>query len=149
VYFTADYSLSLVFLFYNLVSSMYDFPTMFLFLQLHPCFDSDYNLTSILKVKIRGYKHSAKYLKNKKASKCTFPPLRLIPHFIPEKSHVLLYGLPSVSLSVILVCFFPSFLLLQDMSYFKGLFFYVLHTQDHVSQQLVLRPKSKRSCALF
>lgn len=81
---------------------------------------------------------------------CThFFPLCTIHDFIPEKAHILLYGLPSVLLSVFWVWFSPLFLLLQAMSDFKGLFFHVLHPQDHVSQQLVLRPKSKRSCALF
>lgn len=119
-----------------------------MFLQLHPCSDSDYNLIYILEVKICGYKHSAMHLKNQATFVCTFFPQRMLSHFIPEKAHVLLPYLPRYSLWF-LFGFSPFFLLLQGMSDFKGLFFHALHPQDHVSQQLVLRPKSERSHALF
>lgn len=76
------------------------YPTMLLFPQLHPCSHTDYNFICILKAKICGYKHSAKHLKNPKASSCTFFPLHMIPDFLPGKAHVLLYSLPSELLCV-------------------------------------------------
>lgn len=125
------------------------YPTSLLFLQLCPCSDSDYNLIYTLKVKICGYKYSAKYLKNPKASVRTISP----PYVWYSTSSLKTQMFSCMAyLLCVTLCFgfgFPPFsLLLQDMSDFKGLFFHVLHPQDHLSQQLVLRPKSIRSCAL-
>lgn len=111
------------------------YPTVLLFLQLHPQSNSDYNLIHILKVKICGYKYSAKYLKNTKASARTFFPLRMTPHFIPEKAHVLLlYGLPSMLLSVVWVCFFPLFSSVAGYVRFQRSFLSCLKTMYHSSR---------------
>lgn len=86
------------------------------------------NLIYILKVKICGYKYTAKYLKNLKASVHIFFSLYMISHLIPKKAHALLYGLPSVAFSVVWVWFFSPF-----FSYCRicQICFHVLHSQDH------------------
>lgn len=62
--------------------------------------DEQFNIY-ILKVKICGYKYTAKYLKTPKASVHIFFSLHKISHLIPKKAHALLYGLPSVAFSVV------------------------------------------------
>lgn len=74
------------------------YPTMLLFLQLDSYSCNDYNLIYTLKVK-NCHENSAKYFKNPKASVCACFFLHMIPYFIPEKSHILLYSLPSRQLS--------------------------------------------------
>lgn len=98
----------------------YKFSTMFLFSTVH-----------VLKVKICGYKYTAKYLKNPKASVLVFFPLYMISHWIPKKAHVLLYGLPSVAFSVawvwVLSPFFFYFRICQ-ISKVSAFMYFILKT---------------------
>lgn len=87
------------------------YPTSLLFLQLCPCSDSVYNLIYTLKVKICGYKYSAKYLKNPKASVRTIsPPTYDIPLHPWKRKRSPVWPTFSVLLCVFFrVWFFPLF----------------------------------------